>query len=275
MKNSIYTLPYVNPFLKFDIDALGNYSGVNLSKRERQIIVSIYSKGENFKKLSKTIYSVLTQELKPDKFILWLDKDKFNLLDLPYEVTKFVKNGLQIKFVKEMQGYTNTIYAFQEFYDSIVVTAKDNVYYQSNWLNKLYLSYIVSPEDIHAHITKEIRVIDDEIKNFSKIKYSNKENSSYNNFPMKIGGILYPPQCFSKEALRKDIFLKYAPNSPEIWFWIMSVLQNRKIRQVKNHNKINFVTFFKDIFEINTSYVIELENLLKFYKNNIWLKLEK
>ena len=274
MKNlKINKLLYINPFLKYNIYSLDNYLGVNKVKREIELVVSISSNIKNFDKLPATIYSILNQNIKPDRFILWLDENECDLLNLPYEITRFVKNGLEIKFVKDLNSYTKTVNAFKEFYESIIVTAEDYVYYQKDWLSKLYISYITCPNNIHVHKAKNINKTCKQITNLSNCLFAREEKARYNYMVINQGGILYPPKCFSKEAMREPIFLKYAPNSPDIWFWVMALAQNRKIRLVKNHNHINYIADFQKLFH-STICTNEFNSLLKFYERNVCSKLK-
>lgn len=269
----------LNPFIGLQISSLGNYSGVLEShKRETQIIVSLTSYRERFSDLPITIYSLLNQTLKPDRIILWLDESSEDLAYLPYEITQFVKNGLEIKFVKDIGSYTKAIYAFKDFSDSIIVTADDDIYYPSNWLKKLYLSYIAHPQDIHAHRVHKV----DLTKSYEKWeKHVTVESAEYSNFLTGVGGVLYPPHCFSNEVLREDIFLKNAPKADDIWFWIMALVHNRKIRVVKNHIKTLIATnifrqfFAQSLYKDNRNGAndTQLNNLMKFYGQNVKNKL--
>lgn len=231
------------------------FSGINNCKRETELVVSLTSEEHNFKILPITLSSLLNQKLKPDRIILWLDQDGYDLTTLPYEITKFIKNGLEIRFIKDLGEYNKTIYPIKEFQKSIVVTAKENVYYPSDWLKKLYISYIASPEDIHVH----------------KTIHKSEEKSDFEYIPNSLGGILYPPNCFTKEALREDIFLQNAPESDNVWFWLIAVLNGRKIRVVKNHIKF----FLNTNFRHKTNYNKAIENLMKFYGENIKLRISK
>lgn len=269
-----------NPFIGLQIRSLGNFSGVNNCKRETPIIVSLTSYEERFNDLPITLYSLLNQDIKPDRIILWLNEEDFDLTNLPYEITQFIKNGLEIRFVKDIRSYTKAIYAFKEFGDSIIVTADDDIYYPSDWLKKLYLSYVSNPEDIHAHRVHRINLNEPYEKWNKHVK---EESARYDNFLTGVGGVLYPPKCFTKEVLREDIFLKNAPTADDIWFWIMALVHGRKIRVVKNHIRTLICTnIFRQLFE-KTLYSknrtggndIQLQNLMKFYEQNIRSKLEQ
>ena len=135
------TKGFLNPFIGLQINSIGDYKGVNELKREVPLIISLSSTREHFGELPITIYSLLNQSLKPDRIILWLDKEYEDLINLPYEITQFIKNGLEIKFVDRLGAYTNFYYSIKDFSDSVIVYAEDNIYYPNNWLKKLYLSY--------------------------------------------------------------------------------------------------------------------------------------
>lgn len=257
---------------------MNNYPGTTDTKREVPIIVSLTSYPDRFEDLPLTLYSLLNQSLKPDRIILWLDNTSEDLSELPYELTQFIKNGLEIKFVKDIGSYTKVIYAFQEFPFAINITADDDIYYQRDWLKKLYLSYIAHPEDIHVHRAHRV----DLNTPYEKWqKHISEESARYDNFLTGVGGVLYPPKCFTKEVLRDDVFLKQAPKADDIWLWVMALVHNRKIRVVKNHLKTLIATnIYKQLFKDNLykhnkkgANDKQLSNLLQFYKQNIISKL--
>lgn len=55
-------------------------------------------------------------------------------------------------------------------------------------------------------------------------KHVEEESARYGNFLTGVGGVLYPPACFSNEVLREDIFLKYAPYADVYGYglWLLS-----------------------------------------------------
>lgn len=264
---------YFNPFINFQINSLGNYSGVLSLKRETQIIVSLTSYEERFTDLPKTLYSLLNQELKPDRIILWLD-NKYTLTELPYEISRFIKNGVEVRFVKDIGSYTKVIYAFKEFKASIIVTADDDIYYPKDWLKKLYLSYIANPEDIQVHRAHRA---DLKLPYEKWDKHVLEESARFDNFLTGVGGVLYPPYCFSNEVLRNDVFLRCCPKADDIWLWIMALVHNRKIRVVKNHIKtLTCVNVIEQLFKTNLykdnklgGNDAQIKNLIQLYGQNV------
>ncbi len=284
--NTKFHLRFVfKSWVKYKADNLGRYIGVNSIKRELPLIVSLTSYKERFDDLPLVLYSLLKQSVKPDRIILWLSDEYKDLLELPYEITRFIKNGVEIKFVRDIKSYTKIIYALKEFAESIIVTADDDIYYPKNWLEKLYYSYIKYPEDIQVHRAHRVYFNKDQILPYEKWgKHVEEESARYDNFLTGVGGVLYPPSCFIKEVFREDLFLKCSPNADDIWLWIMALLSNRKIRVVKNHIKnlyaVNFLAqifcFGKSLYKKNQvgRNDVQLKNLLNFYKYNIMYKLK-
>lgn len=273
-----------NPFINYQIKTLGEYSGViEGNKREVPIIVSLTSYQERFSDLPKTLYSLMNQTLKPDRIILWLDEEKESLTNLPYEITRFVKHGLEIKFTKDIGPYTKIIPSLKKYPNAIIVTADDDIYYSKNWLNLLYMSYISNPEDIHVHRSHRVILENKQILPYEKWeKHVVEETARFDNFITGVGGVLYPPKCFTSEVFREDIFLKNAPKADDIWLWVMALVHNKKIRVVKNHNNFLITTsLWKQLFKNNLykenktgGNDKQLNRLLKLYQQNILNKIK-
>ena len=285
--NSKFHLRFVfNPLIRFFADNLGNYKGVNINEREIPLIVSRTSYPERFGELPLSIYSLLKQKLKPDRIILWLgnDGEYKEINDLPYEVTRFIKNGLEIRFVKDIRSYTKIIYALREFSKAVIVTADDDIYYPSDWLGKLYYSYAAHPEDIQVHRAHRAKVIRGALAPYEDWgKHVEEETARFDNFLTGVGGALYPPECFTKEVLREDVFLKNSPNADDVWLWVMALLSGRRVRVVKNHIKtLRCTNLYRQMFKKGrTLYALnssggndeQLHNLMKLYGQNVIGKL--
>ena len=87
-----------------------------------------------------TLYSLLTQRLKPDEVILWLSKEEFPNLeyDVPKKVIEFKQQGLTIKWVEEnLKSYKKLVYSLQEYPDDIIVTADDDFFLSERLVRKI------------------------------------------------------------------------------------------------------------------------------------------
>ena len=284
LKSRLHLRFVFNPLIRYNSNLMSKYVGINPVKRDVPIIVSLTSYEARFKDLEISLYSLLNQSLKPDIIILWLSDEIESLNDLPYEITTYIKNGLEIRFVKDIGSYTKAIYAFKEYSEAIIVTADDDIYYPKKWLERLYHSYIAHPKDIQVHRAHRVRLKDRKILPYEKWeKHVQEESARFDNFLTGVGGVLYPPNCFLSEVFRNDIFLKYAPTADDIWFWFMALISNRKIRVVQNHIKTLSCTNLlrqilpnrKTLYSINSTgrNDEQVENLMKFYQNNILPKI--
>lgn len=284
LKSRLHLRFVFNPLIRYNSNLMSKYVGINPVKRDVPIIVSLTSYEARFKDLEISLYSLLNQSLKPDIIILWLSDEIESLNDLPYEITKYIKNGLEIRFVKDIGSYTKAIYTFKEYSEAIIVTADDDIYYPKKWLERLYHSYIAHPKDIQVHRAHRVRLKDRKILPYEKWeKHVQEESARFDNFLTGVGGVLYPPNCFLSEVFRNDIFLKYAPTADDIWFWFMALISNRRIRVVQNHIKTLSCTNLlrqilpnrKTLYSINSTgrNDEQVENLMKFYQNNILPKI--
>lgn len=238
-------------------------NGICKSNRTKQIIVSLTSFPERMKDIHYTIYSLLNQSLKPDKVVLWLGDDKFpnKEQDLPDKLLALKKNGLTIKWCKDLRSYTKLIPALKEFPSDIIVTADDDIYYPSNWLKLLYKEYLKNPNDIICHRAHNV-LIDD---NGNILPYKKWEkavrvnNSSYTNFLTGVGGVLYPPKSLHPDVFKEDLFSKLCPYADDIWFYAMAVHNNTKIRVVK-HNlyRLTYTNLQRELGNTNEQTLIKI-----------------
>ncbi|MBR1423936.1 glycosyltransferase [bacterium] len=215
-----------------------NSYGITQDKRKTKIIVSLTSYPERMYDLHYCIYSLLTQETKPDEVILWLAKEQFpnREKDIPKQVLDLIKNGLSIKFCEDIKSYKKLIPALREYPNDIIVTADDDIFYDYNWLEKLYNEY--EGDCVIAHRCHRIIIENEKIlpyRNWEKCVIKN--NPSFLNFATGAGGIMYPPHCLHKEVANEALFKKLAPKADDVWFWAMSVLNNTKIKTVTEPNR--------------------------------------
>lgn len=211
--------------------------GVSKKKRNVKIIVSLTSFPARINEVAYTVYSLLHQTLKPDEIVLWLGHDKFanKERDLPEILLKMKDRGLTIKWCKDLRSYTKLVPSLKAYPNDIIVTADDDIYYDEDWLEKLYKSYLLYPDDIHCH--RVHRITFGESDNILPYKEWRQcylgYDATYQNFLTGVGGVLYPPHSLYKDVLKSSLFAKLAPLADDIWFWAMAVLQGTKIRSIK------------------------------------------
>lgn len=72
------------------------------AKKFPQVVVTLTSYPARIFTLHYTLFTLFTQDFKPDRVILWLSQDEFAglMADLPKEVLDFRQCGLEIVWVK-------------------------------------------------------------------------------------------------------------------------------------------------------------------------------
>jgi len=214
--------------------------GVNDQERAPRFIVSLTSYPERMNELQYTIHSLLSQTFRPDKVVLWLSEDQFPNLekDVPCSVLSMVERGLTIRFCKnDTRSFKKLIPSLMEFPEDIVITADDDLYYDSRWLEQLVIHHDLEPQAVCVHMAKKIEFIEnDKLKSYRKWRRYNFYRRPCGNsalvFPLSGSGALFPPHCLHEDATNEDLFMKLTPYADDIWFWAMSVLNHTSIKWI-------------------------------------------
>ena len=257
---------YINKQLE-DLKITQFLSNSDYEKREcvTNLIVSLTSFPQRMYDIKYTIFSLMNQTIKPEKIILWLGEDKFpnKEQDLPEDIRNFINKGLTIKWVEDLKSYTKLVYALNEYPNSIIVTADDDIYYPMTWLENLYESYKQNDKYIHCHRAHKIK-----FNNENKIlPYNSWENCtdtscSYFNFLTGVGGVLYPPKTLFTDTTNKELFKNISPDADDIWFWAMAVKNGTKIKVIENN--------IKSLIYVNPERELRLNNELNLHTTNVF-----
>lgn len=214
-------------------------SGLNTTEnRDTKIIASLTTFPARINTVEKTIKSLLTQTLKPDKLILWLAEEQFPNRELPKSLLALKKYGLSIKWCNDTKSYKKLVPTLKEYPDDIIITFDDDIYYDSNVIENLYNSYLKEPTAIHANRGNRVFVKNGVLKTASsaELYWTRFKHSSFKNTIIGCGGVLYPPHCLAPEITDEEKFTKFLPTQDDLWFWIMAVKNNTKIKIVSSYD---------------------------------------
>ena len=218
--------------------------GITTQKRDKKIIVSLTTFPNRINSVHKTIATLLTQTLKPDEVILWLAESQFPDKKLPDNLTNLEKFGLSIKWCEDIRSYKKLIPTLKEYPNDIIITFDDDLYYAEDTIETLYTSHLQNPKDILAHRCGKVILKKDKIKDIPmrKLYFSKFDGASYLYRQIGYGGVLYPPNSLHPDVMDKKTFTELVPTHDDIWFWVMSILNHTKIRQVKGYTEsVNYV----------------------------------
>ncbi len=220
-------------YFKDKLSTLSSY-GLNNKPRDKKVVVSLTSYPLRINDAKYAVYSLLNQEFKPDKLILWLAKEEFpnREKDIPKDLLNLTRYGLDIRWYHNIYSYKKLIPVLKEFSEEIIVTADDDIFYPKDWLFKLYSTYIDFPNNIIVHRARKM-ILESEEKfkeyNSWELITDNRE-ASFLTFMTGAGGILYPPHALYKDVFDEDKFLKLCKYGDDIWFWAMAVLNGSKFK---------------------------------------------
>jgi hypothetical protein len=246
-------------------------------KKIDNLIISLTSFPERIDLFEYTLFSLINQTIRPAKIVLWVSQKEFIIKhkSIPKNLARYYEFNFEIKFVKEnYRSYKKLVYALKNYKDYLIVTADDDIYYPSDWLELLYNSHTLFPTNIIAHRVHDITFknnLIDEYKNWN----GEKKEISFLNFPTTGGGVLYPPYSLHEDAVNSDIFLKLCPSADDIWFYVMALLKKTKIRRINDgyQSCLNFDYELNRRFK-NTPHLwtinrstndIQLKNVLEYY----------
>lgn len=245
------------------------------TKRRERVVVSLTSFPARIKTVSYTIDTLLSQNVKPDKVVLWLAESQFPKKEscLPAQLIRLRKYGLEIRWTKDTKSYKKIIPTLIEFPNDIIITVDDDVYYPPSWLGLLLNAYERNPNVVHCHRAHLMKF---DAKNLP-LSYDKWGMScapggtiGYDVLQTGVGGVLYPPHCFYKDVIDEEKFISIASSTDDIWLWAMCVLNKTPIHVVDG-NIVNFEGVFnvrKDaLWNINHKGYndIVLKSLFKYY----------
>lgn len=204
-------------------------------ERNPKIIVSLTSIPKRFNTLYLTLESIFNQSLKPDKVILYLGENVKDI-ELPKEIKKLIKRGLQIEYRDDtkLRPHTKYFYALQEYKNDIVITFDDDIVYNENLIKELYESYLKHPKCISAVRPHKVTFDDKKkIKKYAEwlFDYTGDDalEPSYLLCQTGVGGVLYPPHIFPKEIFNKKVISENFINNDDLYLYFNQIIHGIKV----------------------------------------------
>lgn len=210
---------------------------------EYDVVVSLTTFGRRLNEVYLAIESVMQGSMKPNRIILWIDE---KIERIPVTLQQQMKRGLEIKRCKDILSYKKLIPSLKECPNDAVITIDDDAIYDFDMLERLIFEHKKDPLPILANRVHRI-VLDENNRPVSYLKWnlcSNQLGKSNLNFLTGVGGVLYPPHCFSNEVFNENIFLDICKFADDVWFFSMALLNGVSIKKVEtsNENGSNFLT---------------------------------
>lgn len=208
--------------------------GLNTDKsRDTKVIVSLTSYPERFDNIYLCLKSLLIQDYKPDRIIVWFGSDT-QKTDLTSEMLSLTEYGIEYRFDEKLnlRPHKKYIYAMQEFPDDIVITVDDDSVYPKSTILSLVNSYREHPEAVSA---RRVHFITYDYKGKLlpyhkwKFEYRKLKTESNDLLAVGVGGILYPPHTFDREAFNIERIQSLCLGADDIWLKCMELKRGKKV----------------------------------------------
>lgn len=229
-------------------------TGVNLEPRDKEIVISLTSFPGRIADVWIVIECLFRQTYKADKIILWIDKERFNIEDLPSRLKAQMKRGLEIRLVEDLRSHTKYYYALKENNNSFVITVDDDCYYPENLIENLMKIHREYPNSIASNRIHKIKFKENYVLPYAKWShnFSPKNNVNGTYLLTGVGGVLYPPKIFDAPFFNATVFMEKCKFADDIW---LSVNAFRLGINIASNGKFN-----KDMIAISKTGDVRLLN---------------
>lgn len=196
---------------------------------ESPVIVSLTTYPDRITQVWKTISTLLNQTMKPKKVILWLAREQFPGQQLPENVLRLTKRGLEICYCDDLKSHKKYFETMKQYPENIIVTADDDILYPENHLEKLWKAHLEFPHEVICQWSHRITFDGQEtFLPYNDWPDNGKEAPSFATLAVGCNGILYPQGALSKEAFCEDKLQEYALMADDLWLKCMEILAGVK-----------------------------------------------
>lgn len=206
------------------------------SKRDSEkVIVSLTSFPGAIDYAAGAVKSILEGTVLPDRIVLYVSMSQFEGRELPAPLLELERDNALFEirsYEPDIRSYRKLIPALEDFPDAVIVTIDDDVAYHKRMLETLLRYHELFPDDIIAHRAKRIS-LGRPYRKWKKYRWYHflrkRIHSSSLTMQTGVGGVLYPPGALDEKMLSRELFMKTAPTTDDIWFWAAAVANGRKV----------------------------------------------
>lgn len=196
---------------------------------ESKIIVSMTTYPARIGSVWITIASLLQQTMRPCKVILWLAEEQFPDHEIPDNLKRLKRRGLEICFCEDLKPHKKYYYVMQEYSDYYIITADDDIFYPENHIEQLWKGHEKYKDAIICHWSHQIAV--DEQGNFRAYNDwpdNGGGDPSYAALAVGCNGILYPPASLPNETFDREKIMEHSLCTDDLWLKCMEILNGWK-----------------------------------------------
>lgn len=205
--------------------------------KDDSTIVSLTSYGKRVKGSALyTIYSLLKQNVRPERVVLWLNEEEFNNDNITSDLRFLFDYGLDVRYAKDIRSYTKIIHSLKLFPDKHIITADDDIYYTKNFVEEFVEAHRHHPKAIITGFAKDPTLdTNNRLKTYSDWPEYHHVPASFEYdkkrlVPLGWAGVFYPSHVFDEEVTNEAVFTTLCPKADDIWLYIMGLRSNAEKR---------------------------------------------
>lgn len=204
---------------------------------EHEVIVSLTTYGKRLYDVASTIESIMQGSMKPNRIVLCIDEN-LKETKLPIVLQKQQKRGLEILFCKDIRSYTKLIPVLKKYPDAAIITIDDDAIYSYDLVEKLVNEHALYPKHILANRLHRMVLGEDKMPiGYRSWQWNaDPKDDSPLNFATGVGGVLYPPHCFTNEVFNEEVFMDICKYADDVWFYAMELIAGTRVRKCFTHN---------------------------------------
>jgi hypothetical protein len=247
-------------------------------KREKEIVVSLTSFPARMDKIHLCVRSLLMQNMKPDRIIVYLGDKEFEGINLPETLTELFQYGVEVRFRKDLKPHTKYFYAMQDFPDAFIVTVDDDVYYRPNLIKDLYKAHQQHPDCVVCTRAHKMLFQNGELLPYNSWDFETKDVNRESHLLMAtgVGGVLYDPKLLCKEIFNEKAIEKLTLKQDDVWLKFMEIMSGTKVFAIPA-SKTKYVVgiWGSEKITLNSQNVgqskndIYISNVINYYKIKI------
>lgn len=203
------------------------------TKLQKEVIVSITSFPKRIASVSESLKSIYTQTRKADRIILWLADEEFpgKVNDLPEALQQLVsENKLQVGWCTNTKPHKKYLGSMKKYPEALVITIDDDLSYQEDMIEMLFLSWLEYPEAVSA-LRTHIMILHEDGRPYLYNVWPKQTDYLQNRPSMHLfvtggAGTLYPPHLIREEFLDEELIMRLCPTADDLWLKIAEILSD-------------------------------------------------
>lgn len=245
--------------------------GISEECEKEQIIVSLTSYPKRFETIIPVLKSILLQEVKPNKIILWYDcKDD----EITQEMRELQKFGVEYRHVDvNLKPHNKYLYAMKEFPEACIITVDDDLIYPSDTIKSLVECHRQYPDCVCARRVHRIRTNrNGMIMSYLRwgTEYKRLKEPSHRLCATGAGGVLYPPHCLDERTFDISVIQEQCLGADDIWLKYMELLNDTKVVYAENNmvrppevpnSQETSLSYYNVLHNVNDKYIENMNSL--------------